>query len=336
MIPTTMELFDNAWHRCDDLDGNLAEIHTEDELEMAREALKPHTSNKGFDSVWIGAVKNSTSKEDSYYWNSSLTEVDFDILKLSNKSSPCTWSECTLILRSDGKVRQTGINSWTMATALCELRAFNGSKNGYQIFKEQLEKEAQVRNKSMNALVVQMKKETEKVKEETMNALDVQIKDETRKVREETMNALDDHMKKEAQVREDSIKVLEAQIEKEVQARSESINGLETQMKKETEKVKEETIKALEAQIEKEVQARSESINGLETQMKKETEKVKEETIKALEAQMKKHMSNDESSESNVTSLKKSKSALFVLYSLNLIALLALGVFMFIIWRKVN
>ena len=200
MQPTKIELFEEAWERCNEMDGKLAEIHTKDELEAAMEALQFYASNQGYDAVWTGAVKNMSkgAKDESYYWRSSLTEVNFDILKLDERSSPCTVNECTLILHSDGKVWPEESKNWARATALCELRMINRPKNGYQ-FEEQLKKEVEAR--------------------------------------------------------------------------------------------------------------------------------------KALEVEMKKH---NESSESNVASLKKSRSALFVLYSLNLIALLALGVFMFIIWRKVN
>ena len=204
MKPGKMEPYEKAKDRCIEMDGQLAEVHTEDELETAMEALKPYVSFKGYDVVWTGAVKNTTkgAKEHSYYWSSSLTEVNFDILKLNNESSPCTESECTLILHSDGKVWPMSRKGLSEATALCKLRTINTTNTGYQ-FEEQLKKEVQVRKESINALDVQMKK-------------------------------------------------------------------------------------------------------------------------------------YNESSESNVTSLKKSKSVLFVLCSLNLIALLALGVFIFIIWRKVN
>ena len=52
-------------------------------------------------------------------------------------------------------------------------------------------------------------------------------------------------------------------------------------------------------------------------------------TIKSLKEQSKNHTTN-------ISVLKKNKTTLFVLYSLNLIALLGLGIFTFIIWKKLN
>ena len=65
---------------------------------------------------------------------------------------------------------------------------------------------------------------------------------------------------------------------------------------------------------------------------------LKEETKarELLERQSMNLTKNIESSASKISVLNKNKTTLFVLYSLNLIALLGLGIFTFIIWKKLN
>ena len=156
------------------------------------------------------------AKENSYYWNGSRTEVNFDILELKDGYSPCYASDgCTLIFFSSGKVwpfpSNSKTNGWTKFKVLCELRTpanrpVDKPKDKYQLLKEQLKKEAQVRQESIKVLEAQMEKEAQvrqysmKALEVQMQKMNVQIKEETEKVR----NELKAQMKKEAQNREDS------------------------------------------------------------------------------------------------------------------------------------